>query len=108
LDVAVDLRFGEPSFGHWVAIELSEDNFKQLFIPAGFAHGFASLSDTSDVQYKSSAYYAPSAERTIRWDDQGLAIEWGVSEPIVSAKDQAGMSLAEYRSNPAYRSSRRS
>ena len=75
---------------------------KQLFIPVGFAHGFVSLSDISEVQYKCSGYYTPSAERTIRWDDPDLGVEWGVSQPLVSAKDRAGMSLAEYRTNPAF------
>jgi dTDP-4-dehydrorhamnose 3,5-epimerase len=101
LDVAVDLRLDEPSFGNWVAVELSEDNLKQLFIPAGLAHGFVSLSDPSEVQYKCSRYYTPSAERTISWDDPDLRIQWGVSEPLVSPKDRAGMSLAEYRKNSA-------
>src|SRR6266851_10000157 len=69
LDVAVDLRLGGPTFGRWVAIELSEANLKQLFIPTGFAHGFISLSHENDVEYKTSSYYTPSAEGTIRWDD---------------------------------------
>src|SRR5438128_3756974 len=79
LDVAADLRLGEPSFGEWVAIELSEANLKQVFIPVGFAHGFISLTDPADVQYKTSSYYLPSAERTIRWDDPDLAIAWPVT-----------------------------
>lgn len=102
LDVAVDLRLDQSTFGTWVAVELSEDNLKQLFIPVGFAHGVVSLSETSEVQYKCSAYYTPSAERTIRWDDPDLAIEWGVSQPLVSHKDQGGMSLAAYRDKPAF------
>ena len=84
---------------------MSEDNLRQLFIPVGFAHGFVSLSDASEVQYKCSGYYTPSAERTIRWNDPDLGIEWGLNQPFVSPKDQAGMSLAEYRSNSAYTNS---
>src|SRR5207249_4583409 len=91
LNVAVDLRFGGPNFGRWVAVELSEDNFKQLFIPVGFAHGFLSLSDESEVQYKTTGYFTRAAEGTIRWDDPELAIPWPVASPTVSAKDQAGM-----------------
>jgi dTDP-4-dehydrorhamnose 3,5-epimerase len=102
LDVAVDLRLEADSFGKWVAVELSEDNFKQLFIPVGFAHGFVSLSDVAEIQYKCSNYYTPSAERTIRWDDPDLGIQWGISQPLVSPKDRAGISLADYRSNPAF------
>lgn len=102
-DVAVDLRLGQSTFGNWVAVELSEENMTLLFIPVGFAHGFVSLSECAEIQYKCSGYYAPSAERTIRWDDPDLGITWGVASPFVSAKDQAGISLADYRASLDFR-----
>ncbi len=98
-DVAVDVRAGSPTFGRWASFELSGENHRQLWIAPGLAHGFLVLSDSADVHYKTTTYYAPSAERTIRWDDPTLAIAWpdlGMA-PIVSAKDAAGLSLAAVR-----------
>lgn len=89
LDVIVDIRKDSPTFGQWDAIELSEDNYKSLYIPKGFAHGFCTLSDLAIVQYKVDEPYAPHAENGIRWDDQALRIEWPIEEPLVSDRDRA-------------------
>jgi dTDP-4-dehydrorhamnose 3,5-epimerase len=94
-DVAVDIRRSSPTFGRWVGVELSESNHKQLWVPAGFAHGFLVLSETADFLYKTTDYYAPAHERCIRWDDASIGIDWpdaGVP-PTLSAKDAAGTSL---------------
>lgn len=91
-DVAVDIREGSPSYGRWVGVELSSTNHKQLWIPAGLAHGFLVLSETADVIYKTDAYYHPASEGSIRWDDPTLAIDWplpGGAAPTLSAKDAA-------------------
>lgn len=96
-DVAVDIRPGSPTLRRWVGVELSEANGKQLWVPAGLAHGFLVTSDSADFLYKTTAYYAPAAERAIRWDDADLAIDWpdvGLA-PLVSAKDAAAPSFAE-------------
>lgn len=90
LDVAVDIRRSSPHFGKWVAVRLSADNHRQLWVPEGFAHGFVVLSDFAEFLYKTTDYYTPSAERSIRWDDPDLAIDWQLDEaPKLSAKDQA-------------------
>jgi dTDP-4-dehydrorhamnose 3,5-epimerase len=102
-DVAVDLRLGSPTFGRWYGIELSADSFRQLFIPVGFAQSFVTLSDVAEVQYKCTGYYAPEAEGAIRWDDPDIAIAWPVRDPILSAKDRAAPSLADYLRAPAFR-----
>ncbi|VVE19058.1 dTDP-4-dehydrorhamnose 3,5-epimerase [Pandoraea anhela] len=98
-DVAVDIREGSPTFGQWVAEVLSAENKKQLWIPAGFAHGFVVTSDTAEVLYKTTDYWAPQFERCIRWDDPTLAIPWPLDgiTPIVSDKDKLGMRFADYR-----------
>ena len=90
LDVAVDIRRGSPTFGRYVAVELSEHNHRQLFIPRGFAHGFSVLEGDAIVEYKCDNYYAPEAEGAIRWNDATLAIDWHSTnnEAIVSAKDK--------------------
>lgn len=93
-DVAVDLRQNSPTFAQWVGWELSAENRRQIWIPAGFAHGFLVLSETAEVLYKTTDYYAPQHERCIRWDDPDLAIAWPLqSLPILSAKDAAGQAL---------------
>ncbi|KPA92311.1 dTDP-4-dehydrorhamnose 3,5-epimerase [Pseudomonas asplenii] len=96
LDVAVDIRRSSAHFGQWVGVRLSGENHRQLWVPEGFAHGFVVLSDYAEFLYKTTDYYTPSAERTIRWDDPTLAIDWefeGV--PQLSAKDQNGKLLHE-------------
>ncbi|MCO7570100.1 MULTISPECIES: dTDP-4-dehydrorhamnose 3,5-epimerase [Pseudomonas chlororaphis group] len=96
LDVAVDIRRSSPHFGQWVAVRLSAQNHRQLWVPEGFAHGFVVLSDFAEFLYKTTDYYTPSAERSIRWDDPTLAIDWELTEPPqLSAKDQAGTLLSE-------------
>lgn len=91
LDVAVDLRRSSPTCGQWVAVRLSAENQRQLWVPPGFAHGFLVLSAAADFLYKTTDYYNPAAERCIRWDDPQLAIDWGLQgQPSLSAKDQAG------------------
>lgn len=96
LDVAVDLRSGSPTFGLHAAIELSADNFLQLYIPRGFAHGYAVLSDTAVFQYKTDSYYCPEAEGAILWNDPDLNIDWQLPQQdiILSEKD---------RNNPLFR-----
>lgn len=90
-DVAVDLRKSSPTFGQWVGEFLSSENFRMLWVPAGFAHGFYVVSDVAEFQYKCTDFYAPEHERCIRWDDSDLNIEWPLEgEPLVSAKDQRG------------------
>lgn len=86
-DVAVDIRKSSPSFGDWIGVELTEDNHKQLWVPPGFAHGFLTLTDPSDVLYKVTEYYSPDHDRSIRWDDPDIGIGWPVGDPILSAKD---------------------
>ena len=96
LDVAVDIRRGSPTFGKYVAVELSEENRRQLFIPEGFAHGFRVLSESADFYYKCTDFYAPGDEYGVKWDDPALAIPWGaMAAPVVSAKDVKLPRLAE-------------
>ncbi|MFY1896603.1 dTDP-4-dehydrorhamnose 3,5-epimerase [Achromobacter xylosoxidans] len=95
-DVAVDLRQSSPTFGKWVGAILSEENRRQLWVPEGFAHGFVVLSDYASFLYKTTDYYAPEHERTIKWDDPSIGIEWPFEgAPILSAKDQVGVGLRE-------------
>lgn len=95
-DVAVDIRKSSPTFGQWVGAILSEDNKHQLWVPAGFAHGFLVLSDTAEFLYKTTDYYAPEHERCIAWNDPTLKIDWPLDgEPTLSAKDSQGQSLTE-------------
>jgi dTDP-4-dehydrorhamnose 3,5-epimerase len=95
-DVAVDLRKKSKTFGQWVGEILSAENKRQLWIPAGFAHGFVVLSDTAEFLYKTTDYYAPAHERCIRWDDPAIGTHWPIAAPpILAAKDAAGKLLAE-------------
>ena len=94
-DVTVDIRRGSPNFGKWVGVHLSEENKHQLLVPKGFAHGFCVLSETADVIYKCSDFYAPDDEGGILWSDPALAIGWPVSEPLLSAKDSQLPRLAD-------------
>jgi dTDP-4-dehydrorhamnose 3,5-epimerase len=95
-DVAVDIRRSSATFGQWVGIELSEENHRQMWVPAGFAHGFLVLSDSADFLYKTTDYYAPEFERCIIWNDPTIGIQWPLqNEPRLSTKDQAGMALSQ-------------
>lgn len=96
-DVAVDIRPSSPTFGKWVGEILSSENRKQMWIPEGFAHGFLTLSETAEIAYKVTDYYAPELERCIQWNDNDINIKWPLSpmdKPILSQKDKAGVSLA--------------
>ncbi len=97
LDVAVDLRGGSPTYGKHVAVELTSENCRQLFIPRGFAHGFVVLSDVAQFQYKVDNVYAPQSEATLRFDDPALGIDWRIpaEEMLLSEKDLKGLSLSE-------------
>ena len=88
LDVAVDLRHNSPTYKQWVAVELSEENFKQLLIPRGCGHGFVTLTDDVEFLYKADNYYAPDADGGIRWNDLEIGIDWGIENPILSEKDK--------------------
>ncbi|MBS4026532.1 MAG: dTDP-4-dehydrorhamnose reductase [Clostridia bacterium] len=87
LDVAVDLRKGSSTYKKWVSIELTEENKRQMLVPRGFAHGFLTLTDDVEVQYKVDEYYAPECDRSIRFDDPEIGVDWGIEEPILSEKD---------------------
>lgn len=87
LDIVVDLRFGSPTYKKWIAVELTEENKKQLLIPKGFAHGFVTLTENVEVQYKVDEYYSPENDRSIRYDDPEIGIDWEVTNPILSDKD---------------------
>ncbi|HIK17317.1 MAG TPA: dTDP-4-dehydrorhamnose 3,5-epimerase [Leptolyngbyaceae cyanobacterium M33_DOE_097] len=96
LDVAVDIRRSSPTFGQWISCELSAENKRMLWVPAGFAHGFVVTSDVAEVLYKATDFYAPQYERSILWNDPDLAIAWNVDgEPILSPKDEAGVPLKQ-------------
>jgi dTDP-4-dehydrorhamnose 3,5-epimerase len=101
LDVVVDLRAGSPSFARWVAVELSAENRRQVFVPVGFGHAFLTLTD-AEIQYKCSNYYMPAAEHCLAWNDPDLAIAWPNASPILSPRDRQALSLAEYLKNPAF------
>jgi dTDP-4-dehydrorhamnose 3,5-epimerase len=104
-DVVVDIRQGSPTFGRWTSVILSAENTLLLYVPKGFAHGFAVLSETAEVVYKCSDFYAPSQERGVTWNDPELAIPWPVAEPILSDKDVLLPTLATIPAGalPAYR-----
>ena len=95
LDVAVDIRKGSEQYGKWVAVELSAENKKQLLIPRGFAHGFLTLTDDVEILYKADQYYNPQADRSIAWNDPFINVEWGITDPILSRKDQEAPLLAD-------------
>lgn len=95
LDVAVDLRHESPTYKQWVAVELSAENKKQLMIPRGFGHGFVTLTDEVEFLYKADNYYAPEADGGIRWNDPEIGVDWGVENPILSAKDEKNPFLKE-------------
>ena len=95
-DVAVDIRKDSPTFGRWVGVELSGENHRQMWVPPGLAHGFLVLSESADFLYKTTDYYAPQAERSLRWDDPELAIAWPDTgmPPVLSGKDAAAPNLS--------------
>lgn len=98
-DVAVDIRKDSPSFGQWVGVHLSAENCKQLWIPEGFAHGFATLSESAVILYKTTDYYNPQAERTILWNDPKLAVDWHIKQPILSEKDKNAPLIEQFLEN---------
>lgn len=95
LDVAVDLRRGSPTYKKWISVELTEENKRQMLVPRGFAHGFLTLTDDVEVQYKVDEYYAPECDRSIRFDDPEIGVEWGIEDPILSEKDLSAPLLKE-------------
>ena len=95
-DVAVDIRRSSPTFGQWYGIELSEDNKRMLWVPEGFAHGFQVISESADVLYKASSFYAPEHERSILWSDPKIGIEWpDAANALLSTKDEQGVLLQQ-------------
>lgn len=94
-DVAVDVRAGSPTFGRWVGEVLSAENRRQLYVPVGFAHGFCVLSESALFAYKCGAYYDPTNEFTVRWDDPDIGVAWPIEEPTLSAKDAAAPRLRD-------------
>ncbi len=102
LDVAVDIRVGSPTYKKWITVELSEENKKQLFIPKGFAHGFVTLTDNVEVQYKVDEYYFPENDRSIRYDDPDIGVNWGIDNPILSEKDAKAPLLKDSDNNFKY------
>ena len=96
-DVAVDIRVGSPTFGVWHRVLLSENNHRQLYIPPGFAHGFAVLSDVVDFVYKCSEYYHPGDEKGLLWNDPAIGIDWQVEDPLLSEKDKKNKTLEQLK-----------
>jgi len=88
LDVIVDLRESSPTYKKWLSVELSAENKRQLFIPKGFIHGFVTLAESSEIQYKVDQYYSADCDRSVRYDDSDLQIDWGITDPILSDKDK--------------------
>ncbi|WP_103257218.1 dTDP-4-dehydrorhamnose 3,5-epimerase [Tabrizicola aquatica] len=95
LDVAVDIRAGSPTYGQHVAVELTPENGRQLLVPKGFLHGFVTLMDDTEVQYKCTDLYAPQHDGAVRWDDPALGIDWGTTAPILSDKDARAPLLSQ-------------
>ena len=95
LDVAVDIRRNSPHFGKWVAVELTEDNHRMLWVPPKFAHGFAVLSDEAEVLYKCTTQWHAASDRSILWNDPEIGIDWGLANPQLSPKDEAGKPLRD-------------
>jgi len=94
-DVAVDIRRGSPTFGRWFGVTLSGENFRQLYIPPGFAHGFCVLSERVDVEYKCTDVYDPAGEIGVAWDDPAIAVAWPIGNPMISDKDRRAPRLAD-------------
>lgn len=102
LDVAVDVRVGSPTFGRHVAVELSDDAFRQLWVPRGFAHGFLVLSESADFFYRCDELYSPADEIVIRWDDPALEIDWRTDAPTLATRDAKAPLLSEIEGLPKY------
>jgi dTDP-4-dehydrorhamnose 3,5-epimerase len=102
LDVAVDVRVGSPTFGRHVAVEISEENGVQFFLPRGCAHGFVVLSENADFLYKCDEYYSPQDEIVVRWNDPALGIDWRISDPVLGARDAAAPVLADIPRLPSF------
>jgi dTDP-4-dehydrorhamnose 3,5-epimerase len=94
-DVAVDVRVGSPTYKKWVGVELSEDNFRLLYVPPGFAHGFVTRSEVAEMEYKVTDFYDKNDEAALLWSDPEIGIRWDTSNPTLSSKDQAGRSLKD-------------
>ena len=97
-DVAVDVRKGSPAFGQWVAVELTAVNWRQLLVPRGFLHGFVTLLPDTEVQYKCTDVYVPACDGAVRWNDPDIGVDWGVADPVLSAKDQTAPFLRDWDS----------
>jgi dTDP-4-dehydrorhamnose 3,5-epimerase len=97
-DVIVDIRTGSPTYGQWERIELSDEKFRMLFVPTGFAHGYCTLVENTEIHYKVDSFYAPASEGGLRWDDPDLGIDWPNSTPTLSAKDKLLPLLRELKS----------
>ena len=98
--VAVDIRKGSATLGHWLGLEIDAETHIQIWAPAGFARGFCALTDVAEVQYKCTGIYNPAAESGIRWDDPDVAIDWPISHPILSDKDRNAQTLADWLTRP--------
>ena len=98
-DVAVDIRRGSPTYGKWVGTELSDDDGRMIYIPEGFAHAYCALTEECEVFYKTTGYYSPQHERSIRWNDPELKIQWPVQDPVLSDKDRRAPLLSEAENN---------
>jgi dTDP-4-dehydrorhamnose 3,5-epimerase len=95
-DVAVDVRRGSPAYGQWVAVDLTADDGRQLLVPRGFLHGFVTLTPDTEVQYKCTDVYVPACDAAIRWNDPDIGVDWGMADPVLSAKDMAAPFLRDW------------
>lgn len=98
-DYAVDFREDSDTYKHWICVELSDENRRQVWIPAGFGHAFLSLTDNCEVQYKTSAFYDPQLDCSVLWSDPEIGIDWGIEDPILSAKDACAKTLKDCQLN---------
>ncbi len=102
VNVVVDIRRGSPTFGQWLSVGLSSENKRQLFIPRGFANGYCTLAEQTEVCYKVDEYYAPNFDRAFRWNDSQVAIDWPVNEPVLSERDRNAPAFADAENNFEY------
>jgi dTDP-4-dehydrorhamnose 3,5-epimerase len=102
MDVAVDVRVGSPNFGRHVAVELSDENYRQVWVPRGFAHGFVVLSESADCFYKCDEFYSPNDQIVIRWNDPIIGVNWGVEKPVLSERDATAPLLSEIKNLPVF------